>query len=138
MIVDLKEGSGTISLIRLCEKFAILILSITTLWYSIVRCFMLVDGQSVQVWNYEGKVECTIRVPQLSGSEPFTEQTAAIANDLVCLFMLDIRIRLIKQKYVKIVLRDRSQPSRIVSCIGEGKRDKKRFTWCYTYRSIDE
>ena len=47
------------------------------------RCFLLVDSLSVQILNYEGRTLCNIRI--LSFGEPFNEQTAAIANDLVVL-----------------------------------------------------
>ncbi|CAK5051700.1 unnamed protein product [Meloidogyne enterolobii] len=66
IVNDLREGSGLVSLIRLCEK-----------------CFLLVDSSSVQVLNYEGKSICNIKIS--SFGEPFNEQTAAIANDLVVL-----------------------------------------------------
>uniref|UniRef100_A0A915MED8 Intraflagellar transport protein 80 homolog n=1 Tax=Meloidogyne javanica TaxID=6303 RepID=A0A915MED8_MELJA len=66
IVNDLREGSGLVSLIRLCEK-----------------CFLLVDSSSVQVLNYEGKLICNIKIS--SFGEPFNEQTAAIANDLVVL-----------------------------------------------------
>ncbi|CAK5075732.1 unnamed protein product [Meloidogyne enterolobii] len=66
IVNDLREGSGLVSLIRLCEK-----------------CFLLVDSSSVQVLNYEGKSICNIKIS--SFGEPFNEQTASIANDLVVL-----------------------------------------------------
>lgn len=48
---------------------------------------MLVDSLSIQVWNFEGRTLSTIRLPPSAtiGGEPFTEQTAAIANDVVVL-----------------------------------------------------
>ncbi|KAF7629993.1 hypothetical protein Mgra_00009022 [Meloidogyne graminicola] len=66
IVIDLNEGSGLISLIRLCEK-----------------CFLLVDLISLQVLNYEGKILCNIKM--LSFGEPFNEQTITIANDLLVL-----------------------------------------------------
>ncbi|KAL7072197.1 hypothetical protein ACQ4LE_008505 [Meloidogyne hapla] len=66
IVNDLREGSGLVSLIRLCEK-----------------CFLLVDSTSVQILNYEGKTLSNIKIS--SFGEPFNEQTAAIANDLVVL-----------------------------------------------------
>uniref|UniRef100_A0A183BU10 WD_REPEATS_REGION domain-containing protein n=1 Tax=Globodera pallida TaxID=36090 RepID=A0A183BU10_GLOPA len=68
IIADLKEGAGPVSLIRLCEK-----------------CFLLVENSSVQLFNFEGRILSTIRIPSSPSGEPFTEQTAAIANDLIVL-----------------------------------------------------
>uniref|UniRef100_A0A914H2A7 Uncharacterized protein n=1 Tax=Globodera rostochiensis TaxID=31243 RepID=A0A914H2A7_GLORO len=68
IIADLKEGAGPVSLIRLCEK-----------------CFLLVESSSVQLFNFEGRILSTIRIPSSPAGEPFTEQTAAIANDLIVL-----------------------------------------------------
>ncbi|KAL3116568.1 hypothetical protein niasHT_001052 [Heterodera trifolii] len=67
-MVDLKEDSGPVSLIRLCEK-----------------CFLLVESFAVQVFNFEGRILSTIQIPPSAAGEPFTEQTVAIANDLVVL-----------------------------------------------------
>ncbi|KAL3105337.1 hypothetical protein niasHT_026070 [Heterodera trifolii] len=67
-IVDLKEDSGPVSLIRLSEK-----------------CFLLVESSAVQVFNFEGRILSTIQIPPSAAGEPFTEQTMAIANDLIVL-----------------------------------------------------
>ncbi|KAI6172849.1 Intraflagellar transport protein 80-like protein [Aphelenchoides besseyi] len=87
IIVDLKEGA--VSLIVLCEKFVPLAISID----QYVRYFLLVDSGSPLVYNYEGRLQCSLRqsvgnsgaptVTLSSQSEQLTNQTVGLSNDIV-------------------------------------------------------
>ena len=86
MVVDLKDGAGIVALLRLCQKSAEK--HVCSNFREFLRCFLLADSSSaVQVWNYDGIVLSTIRLPSSGANigEPFNERTAAIANDLVVL-----------------------------------------------------
>ncbi|VDM92982.1 unnamed protein product, partial [Litomosoides sigmodontis] len=61
--MDLKECN--VSLIMLCEKY-----------------FLLVDGGLIQVYNYEGRMQCLLKLPSMSVSgEAASAKTVAISND---------------------------------------------------------
>ncbi|VBB35204.1 unnamed protein product, partial [Acanthocheilonema viteae] len=48
--------------------------------------FLLVDGGLVQVYNYEGHMQCFLKLPAMSGSrEAVSEKTAAISNDTIAI-----------------------------------------------------
>uniref|UniRef100_A0A1I8EJ94 WD_REPEATS_REGION domain-containing protein n=1 Tax=Wuchereria bancrofti TaxID=6293 RepID=A0A1I8EJ94_WUCBA len=67
IIMDLKECN--VSLIMLCEKY-----------------FLLVDGGLMQVYNYEGRVQCLLKLPAMNISgEVANEKTAAISNDTIAI-----------------------------------------------------
>uniref|UniRef100_A0A183VCK9 Intraflagellar transport protein 80 n=1 Tax=Toxocara canis TaxID=6265 RepID=A0A183VCK9_TOXCA len=62
VITDLKECS--VSLILLCEKY-----------------FLLIDGSTIQICTYEGRVQCTLKLPSSAQGDVISERTAAISND---------------------------------------------------------
>uniref|UniRef100_A0A915Q7B6 Intraflagellar transport protein 80 homolog n=1 Tax=Setaria digitata TaxID=48799 RepID=A0A915Q7B6_9BILA len=63
IIMDLKECN--VSLIMLCEKY-----------------FLLVDGDLIQIYNYEGRMQCFLKSPAMKASgNAVSEKTAAISND---------------------------------------------------------
>ncbi|KAI6192323.1 Intraflagellar transport protein 80-like protein [Aphelenchoides bicaudatus] len=73
IIMDLKEGQ--VSLIVLCEKF-----------------FLLVDGAVPQIYNYEGRLQSTLRANNSIGSstsanaaDSWTNRAVALSNDIVAL-----------------------------------------------------
>ncbi|KAK6112742.1 WD domain G-beta repeat family protein [Brugia pahangi] len=67
IIMDLK--SCNVSLIMLCEKY-----------------FLLVDGGLMQVYNYEGRMQCLLKLPAMNISgEAANEKTAAISNDTIAI-----------------------------------------------------
>uniref|UniRef100_A0A1I7VWG2 WD_REPEATS_REGION domain-containing protein n=1 Tax=Loa loa TaxID=7209 RepID=A0A1I7VWG2_LOALO len=67
IIMDLKECN--VSMIMLCEKY-----------------FLLVDGNLMQVYNYEGRMQCLLKLPAMNISgEATNEKTAAISNDTIAI-----------------------------------------------------
>ncbi|KAM3728232.1 Intraflagellar transport protein [Dirofilaria immitis] len=67
IIMDLKECN--VSLIMLCEKY-----------------FLLVDGSLMQVYNYEGRMQCLLKLPVMSISrEAASEKIVAISNDTIAI-----------------------------------------------------
>ena len=61
---DLKESSVT--LLILCEKY-----------------FLMIDGGSILIFNYDGRSQTTIKLPGTVQGEAITERTAALSNDTV-------------------------------------------------------
>lgn len=45
------------------------------------RCFLLIDGDIIHIYNYEGRLLCILKLPTSAGGDPITEKTAAISND---------------------------------------------------------
>lgn len=47
----------------------------------------MIDGvTSIQIYNYEGRVQCPIRLPgTVQSGEPLNERTAAISNDVLAI-----------------------------------------------------
>ncbi|VDD95816.1 unnamed protein product [Enterobius vermicularis] len=66
IINDLKAGSVT--LITLCEQY-----------------FLLVDDNIVQIWTYEGRIQCILKIPNNIQGDVLTEATAAISNETVAI-----------------------------------------------------
>uniref|UniRef100_A0A8R1TQ96 Intraflagellar transport protein 80 homolog n=1 Tax=Onchocerca volvulus TaxID=6282 RepID=A0A8R1TQ96_ONCVO len=67
IIMDLKECN--VSLIMLCEKY-----------------FLLVDGGLMQVYNYEGCMQCLLKLPTMNITvKAVNEKTTAISNDTVAI-----------------------------------------------------
>ncbi|VIO89049.1 Uncharacterized protein BM_BM3921 [Brugia malayi] len=67
IIMDLKNCN--VSLIMLCEKY-----------------FLLIDGGLMQVYNYEGRMQCLLKLPAMNISgEAANEKTAAISNDTIAI-----------------------------------------------------
>uniref|UniRef100_A0A0N5A873 Intraflagellar transport protein 80 homolog n=1 Tax=Syphacia muris TaxID=451379 RepID=A0A0N5A873_9BILA len=66
IINDLKEYSVT--LILLCEQY-----------------FLLVDGSLVQIWTYEGRVQCILKIPNNIQGDSLNAATTALSNDTVAL-----------------------------------------------------
>ncbi|VDN28090.1 unnamed protein product [Gongylonema pulchrum] len=70
---------GSFNLLRLCDKAGVSPLETLMI---IFRYFLMVDGALVQVYNYEGRMQCTLKQPAISAAgELISEKSAAISND---------------------------------------------------------
>ncbi|VDN07794.1 unnamed protein product [Thelazia callipaeda] len=67
IIMDLKECN--VLLMKLCEKY-----------------FLLVDGGLIQIYNYDGRMQCSIKLPSLKTNiNAVNEKAIAISNDTVAI-----------------------------------------------------